>query len=78
MFFAFIVTLLGAGKLSAVAGWSIGLGLFMALVAWPFPTELQTLFAFFAMFLYLFVRSLDWSRIRRHTPTAGSRKKVSA
>ena len=78
IFFAFIVTLLGAGKLSAVAGWSIGLGLFMALVAWPFPTELQTLFAFLAMFVYLFVRSLDWSRLRRREPIAENRKEVSA
>lgn len=78
MLFAFIVTLLGAGKLSAVAGWSIGLGLFMALVAWPFPTELQTLFAFLAMFVYLFVRSLDWSRIRRRRPPVEARRKVSA
>lgn len=80
MLFAFIVTLLGAGRLSAVAGWSIALGLFMALVAWPFPTELQTLFAFFAMFLYLFLRSLDWRRLRRRRdrPALKTPEEVSA
>lgn len=75
--FAFIVTLLGAGKMSAVAWWSIGLGLFMALVAWPFPTELQTLLAFLAMFLYLLIRSLDWPRIRRRM-SRRSRSEVPA
>lgn len=78
MLFAFIVTLLGAGRLSAVAGWSLGLGLFMALVAWPFPTELQTLFAFVAMFIYLFVRSLDWSRFRRRRSPAPEPEPESA
>lgn len=79
MLFAFIVTLLGGGKLRAVAGWSIALGLFMALVAWPFPTELQTLFAFFVMFLYLALRSLDWSRFRRRkSKDAQIRAQVSA
>lgn len=63
--FGFIATLLGGGKMSAVAWWSVGMGVFMAFVAWPFPTELQTLLAFFAMLLYLLVRSLDWPRIRQ-------------
>ncbi|WP_460773693.1 branched-chain amino acid ABC transporter permease [Microbacterium sp. GXF7504] len=74
MLFAFIVTLLGAGRLNAVAGWSIGLGVFMALVAWPFPTELQTLFAFAAMFLYLFLRSMDWPRIRARVRRGAPRR----
>ncbi|WP_109472686.1 branched-chain amino acid ABC transporter permease [Ornithinimicrobium cavernae] len=65
MLFAFIATLLGAGKLTNVAAWSLALGLFMGLVAWPFPTELQTLFAFFAMLIYLVVRSLDVRSLRR-------------
>lgn len=68
MLFAFIATLLGGGKLSHVALWSVALGLFMGLVAWPFPTELQTLFAFFAMLAYLVVRSLDLSSLRRRRP----------
>lgn len=59
MLFAFIATLLGAGRLNHVAVWSVALGLFMGLVAWPFPTELQSLFAFLAMLVYLVVRSLD-------------------
>ena len=72
MLFAFIATLLGAGKLSHVAAWSLGLGLFMGLVAWPFPTELQTLFAFFAMLVYLVIRSLDLPNMRRRRPTVKS------
>lgn len=59
MLFGFIATLLGSGRMNHVAIWSLALGLFMGLVAWPFPTELQTLFAFFAMLVYLVVRSLD-------------------
>lgn len=70
MLFAFIVTLLGGGRLRAVAGWSLALGVFMSLIAWPFPTELQTLFAFFAMFLYLSVRGLEWPQIRRRSRSA--------
>lgn len=69
MLFAFIATLLGAGRLTHVAAWSVALGLFMGLVAWPFPTELQTLFAFFAMLLYLVVRSYDLSTLRRRRPS---------
>ena len=68
MLFAFIATLLGAGKLTHVAAWSVALGLFMGLVAWPFPTELQTLFAFFAMLVYLVVRSIDRQSLRRARP----------
>lgn len=79
MLFAFIATLLGAGKLSHVAAWSLALGLFMGLVAWPFPTELQTLFAFFAMLVYLVVRSADFSSLRRRRPTMKpDRKEASA
>lgn len=57
MLFAFIVTLLGVGHIHRVAGWGLGLGAFMGVVAWPFPTELRTLLAFAVMLLYLVVRT---------------------
>lgn len=79
MLFAFIATLLGSGRLSHVAAWSVALGLFMGLVAWPFPTEMQTLFAFFAMLVYLVVRSLDLKSLRRPKPTVRrDRTEISA
>ena len=68
MLFAFIATLLGAGRMTAVALWSLGLGLFMGLVSWQFPTELRTLLAFSAMLVYLVVRSVDRSRFRSRRP----------
>lgn len=78
MLFAFIATLLGAGRLSLVAFWSVALGLFMAAVAWPFPTELQTLFAFLAMLIYLSFRSLDLGRIRRRMAAKRNRAEVAS
>lgn len=67
MLFAFIVTLLGVGKMHRVVMWGIGLGVFMSLVAWQFPTELRTLFAFAAMLIYLVVRSPK-GRVMRRRP----------
>ena len=57
MLFAFIVTLLGVGRIHRVAGWGLGLGVFMGFTAWKLPTELRTLIAFVLMLLYLVVRT---------------------
>jgi branched-chain amino acid transport system permease protein len=56
MLLAFIATILGAGSLNRVAAWAMGLGIFMALVAWRFPTELRLLLTFTVMLAYLVLR----------------------
>ena len=56
MLFAFIVTLLGVGRIHRVAAWGLGLGTFMGLVAWQLPTQFRTVLAFAGMLIYLVVR----------------------
>lgn len=72
MLFAFIVTLLGIGKMHRVVLWGVGLGVFMSLVAWQLPTEMRTLMAFGAMLIYLVLRTREGPLIRRRvTPVPG-------
>lgn len=69
MLFAFIVTLLGVGRIHRVAVWGIVLGGFMGLVAWQLPTELRTLIAFALMLAYLVFREY---RVRAASEEVGS------
>lgn len=68
LLFAFIVALLGNGRMGLVPVWGLGLGVFMSMVAWQFPTELRTLLAFAVMLLYLVFRSADRTALRRLLP----------
>jgi|SRR5690606_11970655 len=77
MLFAFIVALLSSGRMAMVPIWSLGLGVFMSLVAWQLPTELRMLLAFAVMLIYLVVRSNDrlrWRQLlpRRTAPAVGT------
>lgn len=71
MLFAFIITLLGIGKMHRVVLWGIGLGVFMSLVAWQLPTEMRTLLAFAGMLIYLVART-------RERPAILRRRRLSA
>lgn len=71
MLFAFIVTLLGIGRMHRVVLWGIGLGVFMSLVAWRLPTEMRTLMAFAAMLIYLVARTHERPRGQRRRTKVG-------
>jgi branched-chain amino acid transport system permease protein len=72
LLYSFIVTILGNGKLLAVAAWSLGIGVFRYLLSWQVPVQYEALIIFVGMFAVILLRA--W----RQTPRAAFFRRAAA